>query len=81
MFQNCEYKTNVYENFKSHKHRKHSGTVNTFKPGISSVEESCASVSSDILYGENTESNINLNSPFDSGDSENLEKDVELKIA
>ena len=81
MFQNCEYKTNVYENFKSHKYRKHSGTVNTFKPGICSVEESCASVACDISYGENAESNINLNYAFDNGDSENLEKDIELKIA
>lgn len=81
MFQNCEYKTNVYENFKSHKYRKHSGTVNTFKPGISSVDESFASVASDISDVEIIESDVNLNSAFDNGYSENLEKDIELKIA
>lgn len=80
-FQNCEYKTNVYENFKSHKYRKHSGTVNTFKPGISSVDESSASVASDISDVEIIESDVNLNSAFDNGYSENLEKDIELKIA
>ena len=69
-------KTNVCDNFKSHKYRKHSGTVNTFNPGIRFVEEYCASVASDISDGEIIESNINLNSPFDNGDFENLEKDI-----
>lgn len=41
---NSEFTTNVYENLKSHKYRKHSGTVNTSKPGINSVEEFWASV-------------------------------------
>lgn len=81
MFQDCEYKTNIYENFKSHKYRKHSGTVNVFKPGIISGEESCATVASDISDGEIVESNVNLNSVSDNGDFENLEKDIELKLA
>lgn len=81
VFQNCEYKTNVYDNFKSHKYRKLSGTVNTFKPGIGFVKEYCASIASDISDGEIIESNVNLNSSFDNGDFKNLEKDIEFKIA
>lgn len=81
MFQDCDYKTNIYENFKSHKYRKHSGTENVLKQGINSVEASCASVASDIPDGENIESDVNLDSAFDNRDSENLEKDIGLKIA
>ena len=79
MFQDCEYKTNVYENFKSHKYRKHSGTGNIFKPGINSVTESFASVASDMSDGERIESNDDLDSAFVDVDPENLEKDIELK--
>lgn len=77
MFENCDYKTNVYDNFKSHKYRQHSGTGNTFKSGISSVEKFSVSVASDISDEEITESNENLNCE----DSENLEKTIEIKIA
>lgn len=66
VFQNCDYKTNIYENCKSHKYRKHSGTANIFKPGIISVEECSASVASDISDGESI-SDDNLNSVLDSG--------------
>lgn len=80
-FKNCEYKTNIYENFKSHKYIKHCDTVNVFKPGIDFVEKSCGSVASDISDGESIESSVNVDTAFDNGDSENLEKDIELKIA
>lgn len=80
MFQNCEYKSNVYENFKSHKYRKHSGTANVFKPGINSVEDTCASLASNISDGDSIECSVNLDFAFDNEDSENLE-DTELKIA
>ena len=47
-----EYKTNVYENFKSHKYRKHSGTGNIFKPGTNYITEPVfASLASDISDG------------------------------
>ena len=81
VFQDCEYKTNVYENFKSHKYRKHSGTGNIFKPGNNSVTESFASVASDISDGERIESNDDLDSAFVDVDPENLEKDIKLKLA
>ncbi|XP_049333152.1 uncharacterized protein LOC125804583 isoform X1 [Astyanax mexicanus] len=81
VFQNCEYKTNIYENFKSHKYRKHSGTVNIFKPEICSVEESSASVTNDISDVESVGSIVNLDTDLGIGVAENLEKDIELKIA
>lgn len=81
VFQNCDYKTNIYENFKSHKYRKHSGREDTFKPGIISVEESFIGVASDVSEEEIIEHNVPLTSDLDKGDSENLEKDIELKIA
>ena len=34
MFQDCSYKTKIYENFKIHKYRKHANTVNYSKHGI-----------------------------------------------
>lgn len=59
---------------------KHSGTDRVFKPGISSVED-CASVASGISDAESLESDVNLESAFDNGHSENVEKDIEVKLA
>lgn len=83
--QDCAYKTNIYENFKSHKYRKHSGTCNTFKPGITEKQlldsdQSCSGVSTDIFDQEST-GEANPDPTFTKSDSENLEKEIELKIA
>lgn len=82
MYKDCTYKTNVYVNFKSHKHRKHCGASN-FKPGVvenkivNSVNESFESVSGDISDDEITCSN----EPVIDSDPVNLEKEIEFKLA
>lgn len=89
MFQDCEYKTNVYAIFKSHKFRKHSCAVNIFKPGIvkrkerNTSENLCSNVvcDSDISDVESVQGDADYDSALDRVDPEILEKDIELKIA
>ncbi|XP_013884487.1 transcription factor IIIA isoform X2 [Austrofundulus limnaeus] len=86
VFQDCAYKTNIYENFKSHKYRKHSDTCNIFKPGITEKQQLdsgvqlCAGGGTDIFDQESI-GEANLDPSFNKSDSENLEKDIELKLA
>lgn len=85
MYKDCTYKTNVYVNFKSHKHRRHSG-ASDFKPGIvenktfNSGSESFRSIPCDISDDEIPCSDEHVDPAIDS-DPVNLEKEIELKLA
>ncbi|XP_023198103.1 uncharacterized protein LOC111610076 [Xiphophorus maculatus] len=86
VFQDCVYQTNIYENYKSHKYRKHSDISNTFKTGITEKkqldcgEELCVSSGTDIFDQDST-AQANQDHTFNETDSENLQRDIELKLA
>lgn len=73
------YQTNIYENYKSHKYRKHSDIGNTFKTGITEKkqldcgEELCVSSGTDIFDQDNT-AQANQDHTFNETDSENLQR-------
>nr|XP_054599134.1 uncharacterized protein LOC107389155 isoform X1 [Nothobranchius furzeri]XP_054599135.1 uncharacterized protein LOC107389155 isoform X1 [Nothobranchius furzeri] len=80
VYQNCFYKTNVYENYKSHKYRKHSGKVDEFKPEIVLLTKNPEELSASVAVFSDGESSIGCNETLDD-DAEQLEKDFEIKLA
>lgn len=53
VFKDCAYKTNIYENFKSHKYRKKSDTCNAFKSGISKKKQlDCVETEAEVQNGK-----------------------------
>uniref|UniRef100_A0AAQ5Y9B3 C2H2-type domain-containing protein n=1 Tax=Amphiprion ocellaris TaxID=80972 RepID=A0AAQ5Y9B3_AMPOC len=82
VFRNCEYKTNVYERYRTHKYRKHSSNACDFKPGIVQIDENTEEFDgklSDVESDIDCQEDLNVLSKSDY--SQHLEKCLECKLA